>query len=60
MLEELIEDTRTVEVAGEEDETEQVTIGELASEALDMIAGPPEDEEQDNGKPNTPRRGGAG
>jgi HEAT repeat protein len=55
-LERLANDTRTVELAEDDDEEpSEVTIGELASEALALLeplGG------EDPGVPDTPRRGG--
>lgn len=60
----LVGDTRTVELAeGEEDRTEEVTLGELAEEAISLLEDVEDegDEEEDggNGKPKTERRGGS-
>lgn len=57
-LQALTKDERTVELAEDDNErTEEVTIGELALEAIDLLGG--DDDEPPEIKPPTMRRGGA-
>ncbi|HVY49202.1 MAG TPA: HEAT repeat domain-containing protein [Minicystis sp.] len=59
-LEALAHDDRAVELADDEsDETSEVTIGELAAEAIDLLSGEDDDDEDDGGPAPTARRGGA-
>jgi hypothetical protein len=57
LLTPLLDDERTVELADEGDATSEVTLGELASEAIALLEG--EDEEEDENGVSTPRGGGA-
>jgi HEAT repeat protein len=54
LIQPLLDDPRTVELADEGDETSEVTLGELAAEALTLLQG--EDDEPEPGK-GSPGRG---
>jgi HEAT repeat protein len=59
LIEPLLDDERTVELADEGDETSEVTLGELAAEALTLLQGEDSEDAPEPDKGSAGRRGGA-